>query len=203
MWAEPINTASNIAFLIAAYFAYRSFSKNNPGFKKSFDIVFLILNLFTIGIGSAIYHMFATHATMLMDVIPITIFINVYLLSFVVRILHQKIGLALLVWILFQGVNAAFVMYVPETALNGSVMYAPAYSMLLVFLGLMAVQKNAEVKAMAAAVGIFTTSLLMRTFDHALCNLTGFGTHFGWHLLNGLLLYVLLQMLIRAAAKKA
>jgi hypothetical protein len=48
------------------------------------------------------------------------------------------------------------------------------------------------------AAGIFLLSLTFRTIDKAACASFPLGTHFLWHLLNALVLYVLLRTAILA-----
>ncbi|EAQ63328.1 hypothetical protein MED121_03080 [Marinomonas sp. MED121] len=49
---------------------------------------------------------------------------------------------------------------------------------------------------MSAALD-FILSLVARTYDLALCSSFALGSHFLWHLLNGLMIGFLLQALIR------
>ena len=46
------------------------------------------------------------------------------------------------------------------------------------------------------AGGVFALSLGFRTLDAPLCGTLPLGTHFLWHLLNGLMLWLLLRALI-------
>lgn len=47
----------------------------------------------------------------------------------------------------------------------------------------------------------FMISLTLRTFDLALCDVWPYGTHVFWHLLNGTMIALLLQALIRHTRK--
>jgi hypothetical protein len=44
-------------------------------------------------------------------------------------------------------------------------------------------------------LGIFSLSLVLRTVDAAICPAFPLGTHFIWHLLNGLVLYLGMRLL--------
>ena len=46
------------------------------------------------------------------------------------------------------------------------------------------------------ASAVFLTSLTMRTIDNAICDYLTIGTHFFWHLFNGLLLYLIIRGLV-------
>ena len=48
-----------------------------------------------------------------------------------------------------------------------------------------------------AAAGVFVVSLVLRTIDAAACERLPLGTHFCWHLLNGVVLYLAVRSLLR------
>jgi len=48
-----------------------------------------------------------------------------------------------------------------------------------------------------AATLAFTISLVFRSLDLALCDLFPAGTHFVWHMMNGAMIGLLLQLYIR------
>jgi hypothetical protein len=50
--------------------------------------------------------------------------------------------------------------------------------------------------ALLTAAGIFAASLSFRSVDNAVCSVFPVGTHFLWHLLNGLVLLVLVRAAI-------
>ena len=58
-WAEPLNALSNIAFLIAAVMAYTDLRTARPE-RGSGMVVALILAVMAVGVGSFVFHTFAT-----------------------------------------------------------------------------------------------------------------------------------------------
>ncbi|EDM67003.1 hypothetical protein PE36_14019 [Moritella sp. PE36] len=66
--AEPINLFTNIAFLLAAVLLLKQLSTPNK------HITGLIGLLFIIGIGSMLFHSFATSWARFLDVLPILLF---------------------------------------------------------------------------------------------------------------------------------
>ena len=68
LFNEPLGLISNVAFLIAAFYLSRQS-------RQSIASYLLIAWLSVIGIGSGLFHAFATTATLLMDVVPIQGFI--------------------------------------------------------------------------------------------------------------------------------
>jgi hypothetical protein len=51
------------------------------------------------------------------------------------------------------------------------------------------------------AAAVFVISLAFRTVDRAVCGTFPLGTHFIWHLLNAVVLFVLLRAAIRFEPK--
>ena len=75
-WSEPLNALTNAAFIVAACAAalrYRAAGVRDRFLRTLVGIVALI------GIGSFAFHTLATRGAVLLDVIPITIFIYAYL----------------------------------------------------------------------------------------------------------------------------
>ena len=82
----------------------------------------------------------------------------------------------------------------PEV-LNGSLTYVPA---LVILAGLGVYHYGAgrqERLSLLLAAGAFALSPSFRTMDQALCSLVPSGTHFLWHLLNAVVLYLAFRSL--------
>ena len=200
-WSEPINALTNIAFLIAAYFAYK-FWKAKAGGEK--EILVLTWILAIVGVGSFLFHTFATSRTMLADVIPIGLFIYLAIFSAAYRVFGLKRLAAMAVVIGFFGFNYLCEKYIPADWLNGSMMYIPALSALLT-MTLVAKKMNLQAhKAFMAATIIFVVSLSLRSVDMLACDYTPMqiGTHFMWHVLNGLLMFNVIRGLLLGDVKK-
>lgn len=201
LWNEPLNAVTNLAFIAAGVMALRQWRKApRLAWRNSWDLLLLITLLFAIGLGSALWHTFATRWSRFADEIPILLFINLFLLAFLVRIGRTRwvgtLGLFALFHLLNFGVNAAF----PREFLNGSIFYGPAWATLIVMAVFLAARKDPEARAFALAAGVFTVSLVLRTIDEAVCPAFPVGTHFLWHLCNAAMLYFLLVALIRSAS---
>ena len=82
--------------------------------------------------------------------------------------------------------------------LNGSLVYVPALLAMAIVGGLLAERKHPAAPYILWAALIFAISVAFRSLDLALCDAYQFqdrkiGTHFVWHLLNGLALFLLLR----------
>ena len=80
--------------------------------------------------------------------------------------------------------------------LNGSLIYVPAL-ILMLYLGMYHfLQNKREPLLLLATMGVFVVSLAFRSIDDALCSYVPIGTHFLWHILNGVVLYLSMRALI-------
>ena len=80
-------------------------------------------------------------------------------------------------------------------AFNGSIGYLPALVAMMVMARV--THGNAR-RGLEFAVMIFTVSLALRTVDLAACETIPVGTHFLWHLLNAVVLYVVLRTAVES-----
>ena len=85
-----------------------------------------------------------------------------------------------------------------NSLLNGSEQYLPAVLALLAFAALSRRNGHPIAPWIAAATATFMVSLTLRTLDMHLCAIWPAGTHFIWHILNGLMIALLFQGLIRS-----
>jgi hypothetical protein len=193
-WAEPINALSNLSFLLAAWLALREWRQARGGPA----VLLLILLTAVIGAGSFTFHTLATRGAGLADTIPIALFIYGYLLWALRRLFRIAWPWALLMVAAFAASAQAFAGMVPRELLNGSHAYLPAFAALLAVGWLK--QRERAGRIMLAAAGVLAVSLTFRTIDLQACTAVPLGTHFLWHLLNGLVLYLLLRAALAARA---
>ena len=143
--AEPINVISNVAFLFAALIGLQLLLWR-PREERSADHYLLVFLVLAIGAGSLVFHLFATEGTELLDVVPIGLFILVYLGFALNRFLGVPVGVTVLLVIGFIAIMAmtgqvrcwdgGVGLPGPEIqgakpCLNGSVFYLPALAALL------------------------------------------------------------------------
>lgn len=203
-WAEPVNAATNLAFLIAAV-AGLALWLRAPRPRRIADLA-LIMVVVVIGIGSFLFHTFATRWAVLADVIPITLFMLGYLVYAARKFLDWNwlaslVSLALFAVALTQFEYAFRCNGGP--CLNGSLGYVPALAVLLLFGGMLRAAGHPAGASLIAAGLVFAISLAFRTVDREICELTDFfgtgpiGTHGIWHVMNAVVLYLLLRAAIR------
>ena len=91
VWAEPLNALTNLAFLVAAVaVGWRLRRTPELSWHNAWDLWVLTGLLGAIGFGSGLWHTLATSWGLLADVLPITLFINLYLLAFGWRVLGLR-----------------------------------------------------------------------------------------------------------------
>ncbi|MDJ0764094.1 MAG: ceramidase domain-containing protein [Myxococcota bacterium] len=191
LWAEPLNTLTNLSFFIAAFAAWRWASRQG---KPDRSVVALTVLIVAIGIGSSLFHTFASRWAEMADVIPIGMFEVCYLWLYLRRITGLRRRWCIGVMIVFA-IGIYLAGQFPDL-LNGSVMYAPGF-VLLVALGIVHIcQKKKSPYLLLGSAAVFLVALTARSTDMLVCDVLPIGLHFVWHLLNGLLIYLLMRAYI-------
>jgi len=211
LWAEPFNAATNAGFILAALIALLVLVRR-PKDAQSADHFLLIALVFLIGLGSAAFHVFADRLTGLGDVVPIGVFMLVYLGFALNRFLRVPPGWTVLVVIGFTAL-AAVTMQLrcwnggvgfpgegvanAGSCLNGSIGYLPALLAIVVVGVLLRERRHPAALYLLWAAAIFAVSIALRSLDFVLCDQVVIdgrkvGTHFIWHVLNALTLFLLL-----------
>ena len=188
--SEPVNALTNVAFFIAAWLLWRDARRRGV---LSGEVQLLVWLIVAIGIGSALFHTFATRWAHLLDLTPILVFQLAFLWLYARRALGWRHVAAAALAAAFLLV-ALYARQFSDLA-SGSITYVPA----LVALALLGTYHRVARKAgpwlLPAAAGVFTLSLALRTVDQAVCPWLPLGTHFFWHLLNPVVLYLCVRAL--------
>lgn len=215
--AEPVNAASNAGFLLAALVGLVLVLRR-PKYEQSADHFLLIALVLLIGIGSLSFHLYANRLTELADVVPIGVFMLVYLGYALNRLLYVPPGWTVLILIGFAaivslalqvrcwpggvGFPGADVSGATQ-CINGSVSYLPAL-FAMVIIGLLLKEREHRAAAYVLwAAAIFAVSITLRSLDLTLCDRItwqgrNLGTHAAWHLLNALMLFLLIRASLEA-----
>ena len=187
---EPLNVLSNAAFFIAAWLVARD--ARRIGAWRG-DIAVLAALLVVVGIGSIVFHTLATSWAQWLDLLPIFVFQLAFLWIYAQRELRWRALTSAALVAAFLAI-ALYARQFQEP-LNGSITYAPALAAIFA-LGVHHRATHPHPWLLAAAA-VFTLSLVLRTIDAAACERFPHGTHFCWHLLNGVVLYLAVRSLLR------
>lgn len=180
-WAEPVNAITNAAFLIAALYMWTR-ARGNMAAQV------LAIILFAIGVGSFLFHTFAHRWSAVADVVPIVAFILTYVWLASRDYLRLPLWAVWMVAILFLPASALVGSGIGQLTgpLNGSIGYVPVIPALLIFAVL--IQDRRTAIGLVIAAVLLAASLTARSVDQSLCGAFPLGTHFAWHILNGVLL---------------
>lgn len=190
-WAEPINAVSNAAFVLAALWMWRR-SAGVPLARA------LCLVLGCIGVGSYLFHTHAQVWAAILDVTPILAFILLYVFA-----MHRD------VWGMRGWVSAlGALLFVPYAALTVplwqglpvlgvSAGYIPVPVLIAIYAALFWRGYPALARGLLIGAGILMVSLTARSLDETLCGALPMGSHFLWHLLNGVMLGWMIEVYLR------
>ena len=199
LWDEPFNALSNLAFILSAILLIKILarSSNKPP-RTYWDIWCLTIIIIFIGLGSGLWHLLATHWALWADRIPILLFINIYMLSCLVRVLKLSAIPVVSVFVFYHIVNTLTHVYLLAMTLNGSIFYIPTAIFLLgICIAILNVHPTAAKRYFIPATLVFFISLTFRTIDNEACNIVPIGTHFLWHILNSVTIYILMLGLMK------
>ncbi len=189
-WAEPVNAATNAAFLVAALvMAVRLRGARLP-------VAWALVGILTAtGIGSFLFHTFAQPWAGLADSLPILLFILTYLHAATREFLGASRTVSALVTLGFFPYAAATVpLFGAIPGLGGSAGYAPVPLLMMIYAGLLWHRAPATARGLVIAAAMLGTSIAFRALDEPLCGTFPLGTHFLWHLLNGAVLGWMIEL---------
>jgi len=190
-WSEPFNALTNLAFVVAAYFAWRLARGTQM---LNAPVWWLIALILAIGVGSFLFHTLATAQAMVADVTPILVFQLSYLWIYVGTVMQRgraAQGMAVGGLVILLLLSAPLYRYA-----SGSPVYLPAL-LALIALGIHHIRHaNGGRPLLLAAAAVLALSMTARTLDPMVCSQFPIGTHFLWHLLNGVVLYLVMRGLL-------
>ena len=192
VFAEPLNAVSNVSFLLAALAAWVLATRTGA---LSAGVRVLIAIGASVGIGSILWHKYPTMLTLILDIVPILIFIIWYIWLYARNVLGMRPLFAVASAAAF--LLATFLAIPFSGVLHGAFVYTPGLIVTLV-LGLLhaRARRRAARFTLLAAAGVYLAALFFRTIDNEVCPVLPIGTHFLWHLLIGLVTYLAMRPLI-------
>ena len=183
-WAEPVNAVTNAAFLIAAFVMWSRLRGQSAPLAH-----LLVWILAAIGIGSYLFHPHAQVWAAIADTTPILLYILVYIFAVNRDIWGMKPWVALLLTLMFIPYAALTVpIFQLIPGLGSSAGYAPVPLLILIYAFLLRNRVPQIAKGLATGALILIASITFRALDLHLCGPFPLGTHFMWHILNGIML---------------
>ncbi len=183
-WAEPVNALTNMAFLLAAAVMWRRLRGADLPLAR-----LMVAILAMIGVGSFLFHSVATAWAAAADILPILLFILVYLYAANRDFWRLPRWRALALTVGFFPYAAALVpVFGAIPGLGSSAGYAPVPLLILVYGVLLRGRAPTVSRGLIVGAAILALSLTFRALDGALCRELPVGTHFLWHVLNAVML---------------
>ena len=187
--AEPVNALTNLAFFAVAWWLWRDGRERQAPSTR-----FLFALIVAIGIGSSLFHTFASLWARVLDEVPILLFQLTYIWVY----LRRVAAVARLPAVLSLAAYLAAALYARQFPhlLNASLVYAPALGAMCALAIYHASMRQSRRWALAQAAAILLAAVFMRTIDAPLCDRFPLGTHFLWHLCVALAIYLSMQALL-------
>jgi hypothetical protein len=180
LWGEPLNSLSNLALLAAAVLVWRLAKGDRTG-RLLAGLIGLVF------VASTVFHLLATRWAAVADSVAVLGFMLVYAVVFA-----REYGGRRWAWV----AAPAFLALTLVTALPGGGLYLGAFISLGAFAAVLAFKRDAHWTHFAVAGALFALSLSLRGLDRDVCDYVPAGTHFLWHLLNGVVLYLVSRTIV-------
>jgi hypothetical protein len=176
LWGEPLDSLSSLAFLVAAVLVWRLAAGDRTG-RLLAGLIGLVFAT------STVFHLLATRWAAVGDSAGVLVFA----LTCVVLFFGRRLA-----WL----AAPAFLALTAVTAVLGGGLYLSVLIALFAFAAIFAFARDAYWTHYAMAGAVFALSLSLRAVDRDVCDYVPVGTHFLWHLLNGVVLYLVARTMV-------
>lgn len=185
--AQPLNTFSSAAFFIVAFFLFRMVPPSHPRWSLVWPMAPLCI---MIGLGSTLWHIYQEPWALALDIAPIFVFLLVFQCVFLKkftqwsrrRILFDMAGLL--------AAMGGFSLVMNDVFLQKSNAFIPV-ALWLLYAGVVVGQRYPrQARHCFLAALVFLLAIASRVVDMPLCHHWLYGTHFLWHMLAALSLYL-------------
>lgn len=207
-WGEPLNALTSLAFFISGVMVLRYYRSrrdlNHPGLTslRKWDIQALIALIFVISASSFIFHTLPSQYTEMADVASVVLFINLYFITALFWVARCHWFQAIVGYIAFLGFSHIVVSRFPQ-AMNDSIGYLTTMASLVMIALYLNLKRRAEARSFMLAALLGVVALFFRSIDNAVCAEIPIGSHFLWHGINAVLVFVLMRQIILAANRQA
>jgi hypothetical protein len=194
LWAEPLNAVTNLAFIVAAVICLRRLGHPAPPLGLT-----LVIILAAIGVGSGLFHTFANGLTALIDVLAIAAYIFVYVFAVNRHVLgwsRTSAWASMLALVPYLVLATAGFAAVPGFEVSAA--YWSVWALIAAYGVILWSRRPAFARGLLIGAAILAVSITARSVDLGLCERIPFGTHFPWHILNGIMLGWMIETYRRA-----
>ena len=193
---EPLNAITNFGFLIGAYFLYRFIKINKCNLRLG---VILIGQMVILGLGSLAWHSYRSVPTLLLDEIPIYIFI-IFAFYFLIKSLARSHKITLTISFFSALIYYIIFAYIPGVNVSNGVLKYVFALLIFLILNTLIIRKFGPEYNFFLPLGIFTSAIIFRIVDLYVCSIFPSGTHFIWHILITLTVYLGSVIILRLSS---
>jgi FtsH-binding integral membrane protein len=196
LWSEPVNILTNLAFIIAGLLGVAVARRERAGLFAEVLGWWIV----AVGLGSTLFHVFANRMMVAADVLPIatlTVAATIFVLRRMFAFSWSRTLVVALAYLVVAGVITLLLPDWLKVNSHGSSYYFPPLLGLGLFGGALASRGHPAGRYFLVAFAIFGMSLFCRSIDEPICAAFPLGTHFLWHLLNGIMLGVVIYAMAR------
>lgn len=190
---QPLNVITNLAYIIGGVYLYRYVKVNN--LNRNLGIILSGL-MIALGVGSTAWHSHKSIPTIMMDEVPIYLFIllSIFILTkSLTKSFLNTLGAMGLVAIIYHVIFT----YIPGAGVySGSLKYAFAL-FVFVALSMLVVKKYGQEYNFSTPLCIFAIAIALRSVDLYICQYFPLGTHFLWHILVAAAMYTGSKVILR------
>lgn len=192
-FAEPLNAISNIAFIFAGLGIYRLLTKNRIQQVEFKAVLILILFL---GFGSFLWHATRNSYTLILDVVPAALSFAVITYIFLRNLIGNKL-LALSIALLLLPTRFFISSFAPTDIISSlirNLINATTFFLII----LLSFRKYGKIAFEGLVVlTVYLAAIIMRIVDLQVCQTFPLGTHFLWHILDALAVYLVIKFIIK------
>lgn len=187
-WAEPVNAVTNLGFVLVALWLW-------PRCRGVAWARVLCVVLAAIGVGSWLFHTHARVWAGAADVLPIAVFVFVYIFLANRDFWRLPVWMSLVSLVLFVPYAALVVAVIGDAPVYGPSAAYLAVALLIALYALALARRLPEVaRGLGIGAAILFASVTARALDAPLCDWLPMGTHFLWHLLNAAMLGWMIEL---------
>lgn len=203
--AEPVNFITNLFAILAAFLATRLVMRSPQ--RHDVGLWLLVLLLYAVGIGSALWHGMRTMLTLALDTAPGLLFLLVLVGLWMGRLYGRLAGVlapVALITACFATVASVHHLAGPLSGIASPLRFASAFLPVIV-LAIGLIVATARRNPQAARAGTFALAAALiaataRSVDLMVCPFTPFGSHFLWHGFLSLAAYLAIVTMLRLKA---
>ena len=184
--AQPLNTWSNLAFLIAGFFVFRK--------RKTLAGTWFAVSCVILGLGSGAFHSFMTQAGQRWDVLGMFLVFN--FLAVYAMLVTQKYDKYY--WAVGLSVAISLVLHLFFVDLSSTIVLAVASTIIVVHMGIAVINDRLELKRMGLTLVPFAIAIVFRQLDvnGILCypNSILYQGHAVWHVLAAFGIFLIFRV---------